>query len=174
MSDGKVHTTFTAGASFGILSSIGLSKILDIPQMFLSVGGCMLGFFLSPDLDVDNGYIGNYYARKFYIGFIYDIFWKPYRLSLKHRSFWSHFPIVSTVVRMLYLVFPLSILLFKDQPTPVQKIIFYLVPSLLMSLVPILILGLLYSLNVDILYYSLPIILGLIVSDVGHWMKDNV
>ena len=172
MSDGKTHATFTTGASFGILTTSVLSNHITVIDGIIASVGCLIGLFVSPDLDVDGGHIGSYYARKAGMGFLFDVFWQPYRESLKHRSFWSHFPIVSTIIRLLYILFPPSIFIFKDQKTSFSRILFLLIPSTLLSVVPVVIVLLLYSVQIDIIPYVTPLVAGLIISDIGHWLKD--
>jgi len=173
VSDGHTHANFTMGSALGLSVSVVSMKIFDTPQMLLTGVGCLAGLLLSPDLDVDNGHLGSWYARKIYMGHIFDVFWQPYRVSLKHRSFWSHTPIISTIIRMIYLVFPLIILIVKDQDTSVPKVLFYLLPTVLLSMIILTLFALLYTGGIDILYYLKPLIFGLIISDTGHWIKDN-
>ncbi len=59
-------------------------------------------FMLSPDLDTKS----KSYARWGILRFI----WIPYRKIMKHRSFLSHFPIVSSFIRAFYLIFSLSLI----------------------------------------------------------------
>ena len=73
------------------------------------VAGALLGIMLTPDLDVDNGYIGNVIIRE-RLGKLgglankaWDGLWYFYRKSLKHGSELSHFPIISTIFRLGYL-----------------------------------------------------------------------
>ena len=58
--------------------------------------GCVSGIWFSPDLDLGE-------RRKMRSkNWPWVLFWRPYALAIKHRSFWSHFPIVGTLVRLLY------------------------------------------------------------------------
>lgn len=67
--------------------------------------GALVGIMLTPDLDVDNGYIGNAHLRR--IGLWadkgWDVLWYFYRRSLKHGRELSHFPVISTMFRLAYL-----------------------------------------------------------------------
>ena len=70
--------------------------------------GALVGILIGPDLDVDKGNISNAIIRNrfgFWIERGWNLLWYPYRTSLKHGSFLSHFPVVSTVFRLAYLVF---------------------------------------------------------------------
>lgn len=53
------------------------------------------GFYLSPDLDTP--------SRPFYRWGIFRCIWLPYQKMIRHRSAWSHSPILGTAIRLLYL-----------------------------------------------------------------------
>ena len=53
------------------------------------------GYYLSPDLDI----YSVPYRRWGWIRWI----WKPYQRFFGHRNFWTHAPVVGTVVRLLWL-----------------------------------------------------------------------
>jgi uncharacterized metal-binding protein len=131
MSDGKTHLNVSIGASGGIVAGSILFYITYDPlSIFLAAVGCWIQIIMSPDLDVDDGYIGDYYLRKVGLEWWYDLFWYPYRIGFKHRSKWSHFPIISTLLRLIYLVSPIIIsTIFSDQDsgnTPLSLKIFAL------------------------------------------------
>jgi len=68
--------------------------------------GALVGIMLTPDLDVDGGYIGNKIIRSRFGSLAekaWSGLWFLYRGSIKHGSELSHFPIVSTVFRLVYL-----------------------------------------------------------------------
>ena len=68
--------------------------------------GVLSGIICSPDLDVDAGHIGDTIIRKYFgliVEKIIDVMLFPYRKIFKHRGFWSHFPVISTLIRLLYL-----------------------------------------------------------------------
>lgn len=70
--------------------------------------GALVGILLTPDLDVDNGYIGNTIIRN-RMGrmaeMAWNVLWFPYRKSIKHGSPLSHWLIVGTLGRLAYLYF---------------------------------------------------------------------
>lgn len=78
----------------------------ELAYSFMAIG-CFAGILLSPDLDVDNGNISNYLLKRIAspIEMLWRIYWYPYRVKLKHRSFWSHFPVFSTLLRVVYFFF---------------------------------------------------------------------
>jgi len=66
--------------------------------------GCASGVILSPDLDVDHKTESEERVWRWgcAFGFAFQSYWYPYALAMPHRSFWSHFPGVSTAIRVLY------------------------------------------------------------------------
>lgn len=102
MPSGRTHDRITlwtlpliAGLSWGLTRQSGMT--LWICAGFL-LGGLMLG----PDLDT----VSLPYKRWGWLRWI----WLPYRNNLRHRSPWSHSPIVGTTVRVVYLMLWLSLL----------------------------------------------------------------
>lgn len=171
MSDGKVHAGVSIGTAAGILSGYGLSYLTNDPISILIVSaGTLMGVFVGPDLDVDEGNISNYYIKKlFYINSWWRVFWRPYRIGFRHRGFFSHSPILSTILRILYIFFPLFVMLFKDQDTSWFQIAVYSLITQAMS-IPLIFLVWFYWSYVDA--YGLQFILGLIISDILHLTFD--
>ncbi|MBF2089654.1 MAG: metal-binding protein [Synechococcales cyanobacterium K44_A2020_017] len=102
MPSGRTHDRITILClplvAAGALVSTGSSYLtLWVLSGFL-LGGLMLG----PDLDIHSVQ----YKRWGWLRWI----WLPYRSRLKHRSLWSHGPVVGTVVRVLYLLLWLLVL----------------------------------------------------------------
>ena len=95
MPSGRTHDRITlwslplvAGLTFGHTQSSNLTLLVS--GSFL-VGGLMFG----PDLDI----YSCQYQRWGWFKFI----WLPYQKSLRHRSVWSHGPLIGTALRILYL-----------------------------------------------------------------------
>ena len=42
-----------------------------------------------------------------------DVFWFPYGLAFRHRTFLSHFPVVGTTTRILYVGLPLLLVAWR-------------------------------------------------------------
>ena len=79
---------FVAGVTFGQTQSSNLTLLVS--------GGFLLGgLMLGPDLDI----YSRQYQRWGWLRWI----WLPYRKLMRHRSFWSHGPVVGTMLRLLYL-----------------------------------------------------------------------
>lgn len=167
MSSGYTHSTVT------ILSSIGLS-LLPTEQSAVLAVGCLAGTVLTPDLDLDGfteadgiirrgaGYLPMAYWRTL---------WRPYRIAVKHRSFWSHTPVLSTIVRLLYLVCPLIVSFIKDQDSSGDVAVIGL--SLIAQLFAVPFWGLVwlvYMYPVEALWF----VCGLAVSDFAHWVFDQL
>ncbi|GAB4373981.1 MAG: metal-binding protein [Elainellaceae cyanobacterium] len=70
--------------------------------LFVCAGFLFGGLMLGPDLDTHS----IHYKR----WSIFRWIWLPYRYSLRHRSPWSHGPIMGTTVRVLYLLFWVGLL----------------------------------------------------------------
>ena len=107
MPDGKTHTT--ASVMLALTSSVAmLAKGVPTDIVIYGAAGCLSNVLLSPDLDIDSGYIGDGIVRKYlggFIGWVWRTVWLPYSKVVKHRSVVSHFPVIGTVVRLFYLYF---------------------------------------------------------------------
>ena len=136
------------------------SLILAVPAFGLAYGasndqvasgvacalGCLLGIPLTPDLDQESISSSEYAIVKWTLGlgFLWMMFWYPYARLCKHRSPLSHWPLLGTIGRLLYLTISLSGATYLGwQPPQVPQ-----------SLV-------------------LWTILGLIISDTAHWVLDT-
>ena len=106
-----------------------------------AAAGCASGIWFSPDLDLGEN-------RKARIkNWPWVMFWWPYAKAFKHRSFWSHAPIVGTAIRMVYfwgiIGAALWLLSFGD--------VFFRLPWALIAWGCI----------------------GLALADTAHWLMDN-
>jgi uncharacterized metal-binding protein len=71
----------------------------------LSVG-VVIGFAVNPDLDVNGGSIAMHNIRRPFgtlAAGLWRVYWYLYARLIRHRSFWSHTPVVGTLLRVLYL-----------------------------------------------------------------------
>lgn len=117
--------------------------------------GCAFGAYWSPDYDQEMLIWGKWKLFKmlppvsWLLGSLWIAYWMPYALLMKHRGI-SHTPVLGTFTRLLYLfALPIAgIFLSSSQDT---------VLPVLGSLTPI----------------TLPLVVGLIVSDIGHWYRDG-
>ena len=148
MPAGRVHTKHTIVASVIILCWAPI----DVRTSILASIGCLSGVLLSPDLDVDNGNISMYFLRRVHplLSWTWKKYWLPYARLIKHRSRISHLPILSTAIRLLYIVPAIYFVIFISSE-----------------------LGLKFSTNLDIISL-LSFFLGLAVSDSIHWLADQI
>ncbi len=111
MPSGRVHTLTTLGLAVG--SILMVDPVVSV--------GILSGLILSPDLDVDDGFIGLSHLRRMPVvgtalSWIWRAFWWPYSKTVPHRSAISHAPIVGTVLRVGYLTLPLLVMNFMGVP----------------------------------------------------------
>ena len=81
--------------------------------------GALVGIPLTPDLDI----AGKSYLFRRYFGQILEMgwygYWWAYKVSIPHRSIWSHGPILSTAIRLAYLgVLPTALWLWAGLSVP--------------------------------------------------------
>lgn len=166
MSTGKTHSGISTGTALGVLIGAGAASSMGLEATVLAASGALLGVVLTPDLDVDERCISHYYIRKFF-GRIAEMWWywlwHPYSLAMSHRGFWSHFPVISTLLRLTYMLFPVIIIPFNGRILPTIQSQIAAIP--LWALAAILV----YILGVDVIF----LVLGLILSDVLHFIADH-
>ena len=115
MADGKTHASatqilavllFASEATNGKINGYALEPTL-IYSAALTIGA-MLGLLLTPDLDVNAGSISEEEVREIspFGENLWWIYWFPYRKILPHRSPFSHWPIIGTMGRLLYIGIP--------------------------------------------------------------------
>jgi len=155
MSAGCVHQKASVILAGGFL----LGSLVFGPGIEYAAGA-LIGIMLTPDLDVDNGYIGNKIIRNklgHWVEKGWDMLWHFYRRSLKHGSELSHFPVVSTLFRLAYLFFFLIVI-------PYVVLVIFIPDKLNIRL------EFQWWINLILSHYEL--ILGLIGSDLIHWTLD--
>lgn len=91
--------------------------IVSTEDCTILVVGCMSGTLLSGDLDVDAGNISLYLIRKipvigYFLEKLWWIYWWPYRKIIPHRSPISHWPIFSTLIREVLVLWPYVVICF--------------------------------------------------------------
>jgi len=84
------------------------------------------------------------------LGIVWFAIWFPYAKLMPHRSFWSHFPLVGTAVRLAYLLAIIALI--------ASILGFYEVALDWAESVPPEVWVYLY--------------LGLATADIGHWVAD--
>lgn len=95
MPSGKHHDRITlwllplvVGGTFAI--TVDLAMTIIVGTSFL-----LSGFMMGPDLDIQSVQYRRWGPLRW--------LWYPYQVLVKHRSKWSHGPLVGTLVRVIYL-----------------------------------------------------------------------
>lgn len=107
MPDGLTHTKATLAVSGVVLTGLVVANA-PLPAVFAGAAGALSGVLLSPDLDVDDGYYGLHVLRRTlgpFSSWLWRTIWSPYAKVMSHRSYLSHFPVLSTILRVVYLYF---------------------------------------------------------------------
>ena len=107
MSNGVTH--LTVNLCLGCAMSMSAVVFIDQPEIVSGVVfGSFLGTVLTPDLDINANSMPKNILGVLKLRWLFF----PYSKFFKHRSKWSHAPILSTVVRWLYVLLLLSPLIF--------------------------------------------------------------
>lgn len=143
MPGGHVHTAVTL--SIGVIGTgVCVYSGVDIGTSLLFSSGCLIQIFMSPDLDVDDGFYGFYLVRRGLgrtVANFYRAFWFFYALEVPHRDLLSHGLVIGTVCRLLYLfagiyLFVLGPLqLVGVQIPPLREMFTFMFPSMIGVLV---------------------------------------
>ncbi len=110
MASGQIHAGCSialAAVSFGaIMGTLGDTKIASACAL-----GCLAGIFLTPDLDQETRSRSESMLIRgtFGLGYLWLLLWFPYAKLIKHRSPLSHFPLLGTALRLIYLALWLCI-----------------------------------------------------------------
>jgi len=102
---GVTHRTINTIASIPFTTEVylGLHRSPLECVAFLA-GYTFATFLMNPDLDLNSDGYQSWGFLRFY--------WWPYQKALAHRSFLSHFPIISTIFRIIYLLWLPILLIF--------------------------------------------------------------
>ena len=97
----QLATPFVAASAFWHSADVTLAVAAGV--------GCWLGIYLSPDLDIcgmtrSENQVARHFGRV--VGILFWLFWYPYGRLIRHRSFWSHAPLVGTAGRLVYMAVP--------------------------------------------------------------------
>jgi uncharacterized metal-binding protein len=104
MASGRVHAACSvvlAAVSYGVVAG----ALGDFRASAACAAGCVMGIFMTPDLDQEGLSSSENALIKLSlgIGFLWLMLWYPYARAIKHRSPLSHFPILGTAGRLFYL-----------------------------------------------------------------------
>ena len=140
------HVTHSA-VTFGLgCACAGIAYVTHSPAWVAVSAGAFTGLAILPDLDLDKGCT----ATKAFLP--WRVIWWPYSRLVRHRSWVSHLPVVSTAIRLLYLaawlVIP-ALYVWRNWP------------------------GAWNNLAALALVYAPFAFLGLCAADTAHWIMDN-
>lgn len=113
MPDGHIHARATAIVAIAAPLILYRAGVANTAHAAYVSAGALTGILVSPDLDLmENGNLSLAIIRKrsHFLAWLWKIFWYPYARVHHHRGM-SHWPIIGTVVRVLYLAFPFTIIL---------------------------------------------------------------
>lgn len=173
MSTGKEHSGATKQVGIGIVIGWTFTTYFTLTDVVIFTLSIPLALIVTPDWDVDEGFIGDYYIRKImFTDLFFDIWLAPYRKAIKHRSPLSHWPVLGTLLRVIYIFVPPIVVIFKDQATNRLRLLLLSLPAQLISLLFWWLVGLLLYVGFDIIRLW-PLIVGLVVFDSIHWLMDR-
>lgn len=104
MASGKTHDAYVLAAA--VLLGLTTSPAIAV--------GCVAGLILSPDLDTRSNALRRWDSCG--LGW----YWWPYRNAIRHRSPLSHWPVLGTLGRLLWLTPFLGLLLWGGLPEMVM------------------------------------------------------
>ena len=127
MSDGKTHATATTALIFPVaMASLLLHPSDPFSAMAAGAIGCATGLIIDPDLDIDDITRSEWQMIKklWIVGMLWVTLWYPYAWLIPHRSPLSHWPLLGTAGRVLYLLLWIKLLgMILDVPVPIQLIV---------------------------------------------------
>ncbi|MEM6255127.1 MAG: metal-binding protein [Cyanobacteria bacterium P01_D01_bin.156] len=95
MPSGKNHDRITLWLLPVVLAGAFMLTLDIALTVLVSIAFLIGGFMMGPDLDIQSVQ----YRRWGPIRWI----WYPYQVAVKHRSVWSHGPLIGTILRVVYL-----------------------------------------------------------------------
>lgn len=164
MPSGRTHRIATvavmplAGVAAGYGAGL-LGQQVGLQDGFRAGMACSLGVLatlaINPDLDLLESSFKSK-VRKKYLLLPWWILWMPYSLALPHRHPYSHAPVISTLIRVVYLAFfiasVLAVLVTLDLVSPESIFNSSGIPR----------------------WFLLWLVAGMIVSDTLHWFMDSI
>ncbi len=121
--DGKSHfavnTTITI-LGFGVVAA----TVPDVLKYAMT--GLVLGTLITPDYDFKSIYIKSVINKIPVLGVIWNIYWLPYAILLKHRKL-SHNFFFGTLTRVIYLFLPILLFLIYRNYLSILSIDIYII-----------------------------------------------
>lgn len=153
MPSGKIHATDSVIIAGGIMALSFWQGWEKAPALTVGIGS-LSGMFLSPDLDQDGKTRSELVIiRKWpIIGHLFFVYWYFYAIAIPHRHWSSHFPVVGTLLRLLYCV-------------PLFLLAGYGLRQINVDLEPLVTI---------LLQWGKWFVIGLALSDFMHWLRDSL
>jgi uncharacterized metal-binding protein len=104
MPSGRTHDRITLWALPCVGALVFTLTGQALPTLWICAGYLFGGLMLSPDLDI--------HSVQYKRWGIFRWIWLPYRGSLRHRSAYSHGPLMGTTIRVIYLLIWISFIGF--------------------------------------------------------------
>lgn len=155
MASGRTHGTVTLALT--IPTGFAIYSIGGAEAGLAAATGCLVGLFIDPDLDISNRTRSEARVLRMFpaLGWLWMVLWWPYAKAIPHRHPLSHWPIIGTAGRLLYL----SVILFLALMG--LEVAFGIGAQILEALLTVP-----YEIWASFAF-------GLAVSDVGHWLFDQ-
>jgi uncharacterized metal-binding protein len=149
MPGGKVHSAITIATALGVIAPYAVVNLQGDPYLYIA--GNLTGLLLTPDLDVDAGNISDTMIRRVSptAQWFWRKFWTPYSLALPHRSTLSHAPIISTAIRLGYILVGINLI----------KLLWWLLPF--------------DDTSSFVWFWNWSFFWGLVHVDTCHWLADR-
>jgi uncharacterized metal-binding protein len=108
MASGRTHNA-TSTLAACVFAGLAI-KQLD-PNLAIAAGGCLFGIFAGPDEDQETVTKAEWDLVKSLpvLGWLWVAIWDIYARLFEHRAFASHAPVVSTLIRLAYLILELQL-----------------------------------------------------------------
>lgn len=91
--------THNATSIVSAVHTLALGIYIQEPGVVPIAFGCLAGIVLTPDLDMAETHKLSWNFKG-----LWYLYWRPYSRAIPHRHFISHFPILGTAIRILYLL----------------------------------------------------------------------
>ena len=127
---GATHRRINTAVSIPLAATTLVMGWQPLHTGVLLIGYTFATFFMNPDLDINS--VG--YQSWGWLRFI----WWPYQKVLGHRCWVSHFPVVSTILRIIYLLWFPILLLFLLSATARAAVVHNDLPAWLLTVAPFL------------------------------------
>lgn len=102
MSSGAVHKKYNI--IVGSAASVWGFFNLPFDSALAAVFGAILGTVITPDYDLNAALPASFMTRIPVVKDLWGVVWRPYQVIMKHRSFLSHAPVLSTAIRCIYVL----------------------------------------------------------------------